>query len=159
MFLNLLTLNLRYSSFSTFLILELSSFVIYAFEAINVSLSTNLTAFHRFLIDCICIFFSSSSFSFNFFFVHVLFQCVLFNFQIPGLSLDCLLLNAIDFQFNSIVVREHSVGFQLLNWLSHFMARTWSLWPWHVRLKWMCILQVHVLFYKYQLGQVVNSIV
>ena len=100
--------------FPSFLILDLF-LIIYALKAINFSLNTDLSASPHISIYCFYIIFSSNylliSLSISSL-IHVLFKCVLFNFQISGVSLDLLLLNVNDFHFNPFVVRERTLGFQ-----------------------------------------------
>ena len=79
------------------------------------SLSTDLSAYLQILIYCFYIIFS-----FNYLLIflsissliHVLLNCVLFNFHICVVSLDLLLLNVSGFQLSAIVIREQTLGFQ-----------------------------------------------
>lgn len=102
------------------------------------SLSTDLSAYPYILIYCFYIIFS-----FNYLLIslsissliHVLLNCVLFDFHICGVSLDLLLLNVSGFQFSAIVIREQTLGFQPFCLTGSFYGSEYglcqhSLWGW-----------------------------
>lgn len=139
----LLTLDLIYSSFSSFLrwkirllILDLSSFLLYALNAINFPSKHCIL---QILVSCIFIFIVSKYFFISLeipYLACVLYKSVLFNFQVFGHFPN------IDFQFNYTVICEQTTyafySFKLLVFYGPEYGLSCSMF--HVSSRRMCIL-------------------
>ena len=147
--------ELPYSSFPGFLMSDIF-LLLYIHLKPYFCMRTNLSAYPHILIYCFYIIFSLNylliSLSISSL-IHVLLNCVLFDFHICGVSLDLLLLNVSGFQFSAMVIREQTLGFQPFCLIGSFYGPEYALcqhnlWGWteYVFRSW-------VQFCKYQLGQ------